>query len=175
MSDFIPDYSKYSVRQLVDVYQRIERDKYPEKVKSITDQLYSKLNLDRSTDINSYEIQNLFKRVLEEGYPFKSSKTKNLALGKKIDNAAWIFFLVAIVFLLLDKQFNIPNFGLLGIVFFIYFLSANVLQSYFTGVIHIKIISIKESEKPTQFAIFQAMFFFMALIGFFGIIRYLTS
>jgi hypothetical protein len=175
MSDFIPDYSKYSVRQLVDVYQRIERDKYPQKVQIIKEHLYSKLSIDSSTDINSYEIQNLFKRILEEDYPFKSPKTKNLDLGKKIDNAAWIFFVVAIVFFLLDKQFNIPNLGLLGILFFIFFVTANVVQSYFTGVIHIKIISIKESEKPTQFAIFQAMFFFMALIGFFAIIRYLTS
>jgi hypothetical protein len=175
MSDFIPDYSRYSVRQLVDVYQRIEKEKYPNKVKIIKEQIHTKLNLDKSIDIDSVEFQKLFESILSEGFPLKAPKIKNVALGEKIDKVGWIFLGLSIIFFVTDTQFKNSNLGILGMLFFTLFITANAIQSYFTGVIHIKVISIKECEKPTQFAIFQAMYFFLALLCLLAIIRWFTS
>jgi len=40
----IPDYSRYTLAQLQDVLSRIEKDKYPEKVKAIEEQIKFKQN-----------------------------------------------------------------------------------------------------------------------------------
>jgi hypothetical protein len=175
MSDIIPDYSKYSIPELVDVYQRIQKEKYPEKVNELRKQICSKLNLENSIDLNSLEIQELFERIDKEGYPFKASKIKNEALGKTINKLGWIFIGLAFLFLILDRLNNNSVLTLWGISFFILFMVSNVIQSYFTGEINIQIFAIKESENPTLFTIFQAIFFFIALIGLFGIIRWIVS
>ena len=35
----IPDYSKYNILELHDILDRIEKEKYPEKVKAIKDEI----------------------------------------------------------------------------------------------------------------------------------------
>jgi|GEM_PF-2602629 hypothetical protein len=88
MNDFIPDYSRYSIPQLVDVYRRIEKEKYPQKVQIIKNEIITKLNLNDDTDFDNEEIEKLFDRILIEGYPFKTKKIKMEAKEKKYN---WIW------------------------------------------------------------------------------------
>lgn len=46
----LPDYSKYSITELYDILSRIEKEKYPEKVKAINEQIESKKSLEESSD-----------------------------------------------------------------------------------------------------------------------------
>jgi len=88
MSDFIPDYSRYSIPQLVDVYRRIEKEKYPQKVQVIKQEIITKLNLNDATDFNTEEIEKLFDRILLEGYPLKTKQTK-IEIKEKKYNWIW--------------------------------------------------------------------------------------
>jgi len=88
MSDFIPDYSRYSIPQLVDVYRRIEKEKYPQKVQIIKQEIITKLNLNDATDFNTEEIEKLFDRILLEGYPLKTKQTK-IEIKEKKYNWIW--------------------------------------------------------------------------------------
>ena len=44
------DYSKYSTTELDDILSRIEKEKYPDKVNAINEQIESKKSLEESTD-----------------------------------------------------------------------------------------------------------------------------
>lgn len=175
MSDFIPDYSKYSLPQLIDVYKRIENEKYPEKVKIIKDEIILKLNLGRDIDFDSYETQRLFDKILAEGYPFKPKKIKNVALGKKIDSVGWIILYISILLFIINEKYKseyVSSFAMLGTSLF---LAANVIQSYYTEIIHIKFISIKKSDSPGNFLSFQIMFSIISIAILFVIVKFVTS
>ncbi len=88
MSDFIPDYSRYSISQLVDVYRRIEKEKYPQKVQIIKKEIITKLNLNEDIDFDTEEIKKLFDRILLEGYPLKTKKNK-IEIKEKKYNWIW--------------------------------------------------------------------------------------
>jgi hypothetical protein len=51
----IPDYSKYSLTELYDILNRIEKEKYPEKVKAIEEQIGLKKSLEEN---NYYKLFN---------------------------------------------------------------------------------------------------------------------
>lgn len=175
MSGYILDYSKYSVRELVDVYKRIERKKYPEKFKIIKEQIYYKLNLDKSKDLESFEVQNLFERILTEGYPFKQEKIKNVVLGEKINKVSWIFLWISIILFITSEQFKMKNINSLAMIAALIFFTTNLLQSYFTDVIYMRFLSIKKSKSPLTFRYLQFLSLVIVCLGFFILIRWISG
>ena len=47
--NYLPNYSKYSLTELYDILNRIEKEKYPEKVKAINEQIELKKSLEENT------------------------------------------------------------------------------------------------------------------------------
>jgi len=63
-----PDYTKYTVYELYDVYFKIDKEKYPERFREITDEIKIRLNISETQIIDNDFIHNAF-------YNYQNNKT----------------------------------------------------------------------------------------------------
>lgn len=66
MSDFIPNYASYTTEELVDVYSRIQKEKYPEKTKIIENLLRDRLSISDEISLDDHSIKLKFSRILSK-------------------------------------------------------------------------------------------------------------
>lgn len=159
---FIPDYSKYSTYQLVDVFTRIDKRRYPENVKLLSEQIHIKLNIDQIVDLESKVIQKKFKKILKEQDPQILEEKENFAFGKKLSTFNIILFLISLAFYYLYRETHnsilmriFLGIMTLGFVF-------EITQSFFTNEINLR-VTINKRDKPITFRIAQFMFAILAI------------
>lgn len=172
-SKYIPDYAKYSLYGLVDVYRRIDRQRNPENVKLIEEQIRIKMNLPASCDLNDEGIQNQFDEIISENNPVSVKKRENEETAdtiKMVELACIIFGFIIIAIALRMENIN-EKFGLLGIALMGVGFGAELLQSIFTNEISLKESTFTKSEQPFMFGCSQFMIAVLLIIIFLAILR----
>lgn len=172
-SKYIPNYSKYSLYGLVDVYRRIDRQRNPENVKLIEEQIRIKMNLPGSTDLNDEGIQKQFDEIISENNPVSVKKRENEETSDTIKMVEYACIIAGIVIMVIALRFETLNekFGLLGFGLMGMGLAAELLQSIFTNEISLKGSTFTKSEQPFMFGCSQFMIAVLIIIIFLAILR----
>ncbi|MFA6980903.1 MAG: hypothetical protein WC209_16385 [Ignavibacteriaceae bacterium] len=84
--EFIPDYERYTIAELVDVFNRIDKINNPKRAKAIEEQLRAKLKIDPMMSFNDETVKQKLNGYLENYTVIKSEKP---AYEKKI-RRGWI-------------------------------------------------------------------------------------
>ncbi|MGE5411435.1 MAG: hypothetical protein ACM3MI_10790, partial [Clostridiales bacterium] len=84
--EYIPDYSTYNLHDLADAFLRIDKTNHPLKTLALYKELMSRLKLSDDIDLQSEELNNILKAIVEKKEPVKS---------KFITVISWILIAVA--------------------------------------------------------------------------------
>ncbi len=153
---YIPDYSKYDLFNLVDVYTRIDHKKNLEEIKLVEQQLRYKLNIDPLINLSDQKIQELFTEILINNKPLSKQEKENKEISSGLVKIQLSVLFVSLLLLLLEK-FGYENeifinlgIGLMSIVFLIEF-----INSFYTNEINLGASSIMLKRTPILFRFFQ--------------------
>lgn len=176
-SKYIPNYEKYSLYELVDVYRRIDRQRNPENVMLIEEQIRIKMNLPASSDLSDKGIQNQFDEIISENNPISRKKRENeeiVGYIKTVEYACIIAGIIIMVIALSKKNLNENitwlGFGLMGMG-----LAAELLQSIFTEEISLKGSTFTKSDQPFMFGCAQFMIVGLIVLIFLAFLRYMFT
>ncbi len=159
---YIPDYSKYSAYQLVDIYFRIDREMNPENFALIKKEIKSKLGLPDNADLDTPAIQNKLNKILEMGEANKQNGNKRYWLDS-------IPLYLSFLILILLALFSVSSGIILALMVATYTISA-LMISFLTDRICFERFTISKEDKPYLFEILQISYALVSIIFIFFIL-----
>ena len=163
----IPDYSKYSIYNLVDVYTRIDRKTNTDEIKVIEEQIRYRLNIDPLVDLSEARIQKQFLEILNNEKPLVGQSKEDYEISRILSRLQLVVLFIAVVLMVIYfsgyKNEIIINLGL-GFMLFVFL--TEFINSFYSDQINIGASSIEYNKSPILFRIFQFLTISLTIIGF---------